>query len=72
MGKRNGLVGKPEGKRSLAKPVCRWSNNIKRDHKEIGWNAIEWIHLAKNRCKWGFVGKRYCTFLFFLLLYRAF
>jgi hypothetical protein len=25
------LVGKPEGKRSLERPICRWVNNIKMD-----------------------------------------
>jgi hypothetical protein len=27
------LVGKPEGKRPLARPMCRWVNNIKMDLK---------------------------------------
>jgi len=26
------LVGKPEGKRPLARPSCRWEDNINRDH----------------------------------------
>jgi len=37
MGKRNVcriLVGKPEGKRSLARPHCRWKDNVM-DLKEI-------------------------------------
>jgi hypothetical protein len=25
------LVGKPEGKRSLGRPTCRWENNIEMD-----------------------------------------
>jgi hypothetical protein len=31
------LVGKPEGKRSLGRPIRRWEDNIKMDLREIGW-----------------------------------
>jgi hypothetical protein len=37
-GKRNAyriLVGKPEGKRPLGRPKCRWVNNIKMEFREI-------------------------------------
>jgi hypothetical protein len=30
------LVGKPEGKRLLGRPRCRWVENIKMDLREIG------------------------------------
>jgi hypothetical protein len=30
------LVGKPEGKRSLGRPSCRWENGIRMDLREIG------------------------------------
>jgi hypothetical protein len=30
------LVGKPEGKRPLGRPRCRWMDNIKMDLLEIG------------------------------------
>ena len=29
--------GKPEGKRPLRRPTCRWGNNIKIDLKEVRW-----------------------------------
>jgi hypothetical protein len=29
------LVGKPEGKRPLRRPMHRWEDNIKMDQKEI-------------------------------------
>jgi hypothetical protein len=29
------LVGKPEGKRPLGRPRCRWEDNIKADHQEV-------------------------------------
>ena len=30
-----GLVGKPEGKRSLGRPRCKWEDNIKMDPQEV-------------------------------------
>jgi hypothetical protein len=30
------LVGKPQGKRQLGKPRCRWMNNIKMEIGEVG------------------------------------
>jgi hypothetical protein len=39
MGKRNTyrtFVGKPEGKRPLGRPRCRWVGNIKMDLRETG------------------------------------
>jgi hypothetical protein len=38
------LVGKPEGKRPLARPRRRWIDNIKMDLLEIG--------LAQDRYRW--------------------
>jgi hypothetical protein len=29
------LVGKPEGRRPLGRPICRWVDNIKIDLREI-------------------------------------
>ena len=31
------LVGKPEGKRPLGRPRCRWEDGIKLDRQEVGW-----------------------------------
>jgi hypothetical protein len=33
----NILVGRPEGRRPLGKPRCRWEDNIKMDLREIGF-----------------------------------
>jgi hypothetical protein len=46
------LVGKPEGKRPLGVPRCRWENNIKMDLKEIEWEHVDWLYLAEDRDKW--------------------
>jgi hypothetical protein len=29
--------GKPEGKRPLGKPGCRWMDNVKMELGDIGW-----------------------------------
>jgi hypothetical protein len=46
------LVGKPEGKRPLRRPRCRWVDNIKMDLLEIGWGGVDWIGLAQDRDRW--------------------
>jgi hypothetical protein len=39
------LVRKPEGKRPLGRPGCRWEDNIRMDLPEIGWEGVDWIWL---------------------------
>jgi hypothetical protein len=46
------LVGKPEGKRPLGRPSCRWVDNIEMDLREIEWVEMDRIHLAQNRDQW--------------------
>jgi hypothetical protein len=46
------LVGKPEGKRPLGRPRCRWIDNIKMDLSEIGLSVVDWIGLAQDRYRW--------------------
>jgi hypothetical protein len=48
----NILVGKSEGKRPLGRPRRRWEDNIKMDHREIGFGDVHWIHLAQHRGRW--------------------
>jgi hypothetical protein len=33
------LVGNPEGKRPLGRPIRRWVDNINIDLREIGWDG---------------------------------
>jgi len=47
------LVGKSEGKRPLGRRRHRWEDNIKMDLREIGWEAVDWMHLAQDRNHWG-------------------
>ena len=46
------LVGKPEGKRPLGRPRCRWVDNIRTDLQEVGCGYMDWIGLAQDRDRW--------------------
>jgi hypothetical protein len=46
------LVGKPEGRRPLGRPRCRWEDNIKMDLEEVGCWGVDWIELAQDRDRW--------------------
>jgi hypothetical protein len=46
------LVGKPEGKRPLGGPRCIWENNSRMDVREMGWEGVNWIQLARDRDLW--------------------
>jgi hypothetical protein len=50
------LVGNPEGKRPLGRPLGRprrrWVDNIKIDLREIGWDGMNWIDVAQDRDQW--------------------
>jgi hypothetical protein len=43
------LVGKPEGKRQLGRPRCRWVDNITIDVREIGLDGVDCTDLAQVR-----------------------
>jgi hypothetical protein len=46
------LVGKPEGKRTLGRPRCRWDDNIRMYFQEVGCGSMDWIGLAQDRDRW--------------------
>ena len=46
------LVGKPEGKRPLGRPRCRWEDNIKMVLQEVGGGCGNWMELAQDRDRW--------------------
>ena len=46
------LVGKPEGKRPLRRPIRRWEGNIKMDLQEVGRGRGDWMELAQDRDRW--------------------
>jgi len=45
------LVGKPEGKRPLGRPIHRWEDNIKMDLWEVVGGG-DWMELAQDRDRW--------------------
>ena len=56
MGKERGvyrvLLGKPEGRRPLGRPRCRWADNIRIDLHEVGCVYMDWIVLAQDGDRW--------------------
>jgi hypothetical protein len=46
------LVGKPEGKRPLARPRRRWVDNIKMNIETIKWDGVDCIDRAQDRDQW--------------------
>jgi hypothetical protein len=47
-----GLVGKPEGKKSLGRPRRTWEDDIKADLQEVGCGDMDWTELAQDRDRW--------------------
>jgi hypothetical protein len=46
------LVGNLEGKRPLKRFRRMWEDNIIMDLTEIGWEGVDWLHLAQGRDQW--------------------
>jgi len=46
------LLGKPEGRRPLERPRCRWVDNIRMNLQEVGCGYMNWIGLAQDRDRW--------------------
>jgi hypothetical protein len=44
--------GNLRGRDKLGRPRHRWEDNIRVDLKEIGWEGVDWIHLAQDRDWW--------------------
>jgi hypothetical protein len=51
------FVGIPEGKRPVEVPRHR-ENNIEMDLKELGYEGVDWIHLAHNKDRWRILGDK--------------
>jgi hypothetical protein len=46
------MRGKPEERRPLGRPRCRWEDNIRMGLRELGWSGMDWIDLAQYRKRW--------------------
>jgi hypothetical protein len=46
------LVGRPEGKRPLERPMRKWEDNINMDLREIETSGANWIQMAQDRVQW--------------------
>jgi len=44
-----GEVVKPEGKRPVGRPRCRWEGNNIVYIRETGYCGVDWMHLAQGR-----------------------
>jgi hypothetical protein len=43
------MTGKSEGKRQLGRLRSRWEDDIRMDLREIGWESVDWVHVAQDR-----------------------
>jgi hypothetical protein len=46
------LVTKPESKRPLGRSRSRCEGDIRMNLREIGWEDVDWIHVAQDRDQW--------------------
>jgi hypothetical protein len=46
------LMRKPDGKRPQGKIKLRWYDNIRKDHIEIEWKFVDWIHSVHDTEQW--------------------
>jgi hypothetical protein len=46
------LVENFEAKRPLGRSRRRWEDNIGMYLREIGWEVVDWMHLAQDRDQW--------------------
>ena len=42
------LVGKPEGKRPVERPMHRWEDNIKMDIQEVEFGRMDWLRIGTH------------------------
>jgi hypothetical protein len=56
------VVGRPEGKRPLGRPICGWEDNIKMDLQEVGGGCGDGMELGQDREKWRALGSTVMNF----------
>jgi hypothetical protein len=47
------VIGKPEGKSPRQRSRRRWEHNINIYLKGIGFEGMDWIHMAQDSCEHG-------------------
>jgi hypothetical protein len=50
------LIERPEGKRPLRRLRRRWDDNIRIELREIGWEGVDWMHVAQVGTSGGLLG----------------
>jgi hypothetical protein len=40
------------GTEPLGRPRRRWEDNIRMNLGKLGWQGVDWSHLAENRIQW--------------------
>jgi hypothetical protein len=45
-------MGKPEGNRPLGRTRLRREDNIRMGLREVGWEGVDWMPVAKDRDQW--------------------
>jgi hypothetical protein len=46
------LVGKPEGRGPLGRPIRKCVDDIKMNLREINWGGMDWIDLTQDSDQW--------------------
>jgi hypothetical protein len=46
------LVGRLKGKKPLGRPWHRWKDNIRMALREMRWEGVDWMHVAKDKDQW--------------------
>ena len=45
-------MGKPDGRRPLGRPRCRWEDNINMELQVVDLRVMDWNGLTQNRDRW--------------------
>ena len=48
------LVEKPKYKKPSRRTRCMYKDNIKMEHKAIGWETVDWISVDQEATQWQF------------------
>jgi hypothetical protein len=59
------MTGRPKANTLLGISRRKWEDTVKMDVKEMRWDTVHWIRLAKDRAKWrAFLNTRWWNFVF--------